>query len=169
MSVSAREIIHREFESALSGLVECYSGEIPQVTTANLTAIDEVMASVVGFGDLQFRGSAILLAHEDVAKVLAHSTPRNTADWLGELGNQLVGRLKNKLAAYGVLPQLGAPVTICGHHLGFSSMGANTASWRVEWPQGTLQAMLSLHLDDDLQLVLDTSSATAEEGSLSLF
>jgi hypothetical protein len=167
--MSARDIFHQEFESAVSGLVECYSGEIPRITRSKPTEIDDVMASVVGFGDLQFRGSAVILAQECVAKALAESTPCNTADWLGELGNQLVGRLKNKLAAYGVLPQMGAPVTISGRHLGFSAVGADTDTWRVEWSQGLIQVMLSLHLDDDLHLVLDESSITAEEGSLSLF
>lgn len=169
MSQSAQQIIHAEFESALSGLIECYADEIPAVELTALADVAETSAAVVGFGDVKFRGTAVILATESTAKMLAVSTPLNPEDWLGELGNQLVGRLKNKLAAYGVLPQMGAPVTVCGRHLGFSAVGCETASWSVRWSSGSLQAMLTLHVDEDLELTLDESYAIAEEGSLSLF
>jgi hypothetical protein len=169
MSDSARETIQAEYESALSGLVECYANEIPQIIREPLDDVEDMTAAVVGFGDLEFSGSAILLATVPNAKALSESAPLNPTDWLGELGNQVVGRLKNKLAAYGVLPQLGSPVTIRGKHLDFSSVGGKTETWLVRWSGGELRSMLSLHVKDHFVLSLDPSTVPAEEGSLSMF
>jgi hypothetical protein len=169
MSESTTQIIHTEFESAIAGLVEYYAEETPEIAASEFSMADDTIAAIVGFGDAQFRGSAVVVASESVAQTLSGSAPINTADWIGELCNQLVGRLKNKLASYGVLPQLGSPVTICGRHMSFYAVGGESATWLVRWSGGRFLAMLLLHLDDELELTDSRSDATVEEGSVSLF
>jgi chemotaxis protein CheX len=44
-------------------------------------------------------------------------TDEDLADWAGELTNQLLGRLKNRLAQLGLNFSIGAPVVIKGDHL----------------------------------------------------
>jgi chemotaxis protein CheX len=45
------------------------------------------------------------------------ATSEDLADWAGELTNQLLGRLKNRLAQLGLNFSIGAPVVIKGDHL----------------------------------------------------
>ncbi len=76
---------------------------------------------VMGFGGLQMRGALLLSA--DMA-ALAHTHPARPApaalseaalrDWSGELANQLLGRIKNRLLARGLVIQLSTPTTLSG-------------------------------------------------------
>ncbi len=85
---------------------------------SSLAADQEKSAfSVIGFGGQQVRGVLVLGAPiELLAK--AHPMPdapsEDLLDWCGELSNQLVGRLKNKLLGYGIIIQLSLPTTLCG-------------------------------------------------------
>lgn len=169
MSATAHNIIKGAFESALADLVACYTGVAPQIVAESPHDVNQPVAAIIGFGDSRLRGSAVLLAEESVAKDLAETTPLDPIDWLGELCNQLVGRLKNKLAIYGILPQMGTPVTVCGRELDLGAVGMEPIAWRVTWSKGHLQAMLTLEVEAELELVQDVSAASAAEGSLNLF
>jgi hypothetical protein len=169
MSDQAVETLTREFEAAVSELIYCYTGVEPQIASASADEITETTAAIVGFGDESFRGSAILLGNPDVVATLADIPPQNPVDWLGELGNQLVGRVKNKLSRYGLLPHMGTPVTLSGEKLDLGAVGAQRMAWKVRWSGGSLRAIFALEIAESLTLVADESAAAAEEGSLSLF
>lgn len=169
MSTTAHQTIEDEFIASVSDLIECYTNSAPHVVPADSYAQRQSTAAIVGFGDAKFRGSAVLLAKPEVAGVLSETTPLNPTDWLGELCNQLVGRLKNKLAKYGLLPQMGTPITVAGQHLDLGAVSSQPFAWRVSWEDGHLFALLTLEVEDGLELVADDSAAIAEEGSLNLF
>lgn len=157
------------FKDSASKLIQCYTEELPTLTVQHSQDTDKSIAAIIGFGDPLFRGSVVILADESVAIRLAHDTPENPVDWLGELANQLVGRLKNKLAGYGVLPQMGVPVTVSGKELDLNAVGTQPKFWGVEWASGKFQVILSLEVDDALTLAEQPSEIAAEEGSLDLF
>lgn len=72
---------------------------------------------VVGFTGEQMRG-AILLA--TTREPLGRTSPVNDTsfrEWIAELSNQLLGRLKNKLMSRGVLLHMSTPVVLRGQHL----------------------------------------------------
>ena len=124
-------------------------------------------AASIGFGSAGIRGSVVLLTDAKNADDLGATEQHDLGDWLGELANQLVGRFKNKIAQYGILLNMGLPVTLSAETLQLTSHGE--ASWLVDCKAFRLAATLSLHVNDDLRLVANAQSAVAEEGSLCLF
>jgi CheY-specific phosphatase CheX len=169
MSQSAIDTLTQEFEASLAELIRCYTGDDAQILAGSTEAIKETTAAIVGFGDESFRGSAVLLGDAEVVARLAEIPPSNPVDWLGELSNQLVGRLKNKLSRFGLLPQMGTPVTLSGKSLDLGAVSAQPTAWQVIWENGSLRAILALEVAESLELVADETAAVAEEGSLSLF
>jgi CheY-specific phosphatase CheX len=79
------------------------------------------MLAVIGFGGRSFRGSLVVSASPGL---LVRSCPVACAgnelqqqDWLGELANQLLGRLKAQLLGHGIAIELGTPTTVAGLEL----------------------------------------------------
>jgi hypothetical protein len=169
MLQSARENVLDDFVGALSDLVECYTDEAPAIVMHGNCDVRETRAAIVGFGDERLRGAAALLANDQSIEHLAKTAPANPADWLGEFCNQLVGRFKNKLSEYGILPQMGTPIKVSGTDFSLDAVGTEPSVWQVNWSNGQFQALLSLEVENALELVRDPCSAVAEEGSLSLF
>jgi len=84
-----------------------------------LPGMDEVglsFCAIVGFSGASLRGS-LVLGVSPLAIELVLGTGGNTPrDMMGELSNQLLGRLKNKLLPYGVELFLTTPVVLRGEH-----------------------------------------------------
>ena len=74
---------------------------------------EHMLCGVIGFVGTGIRGSCMLVGHD--APILA-SCPEGGGcrDWIGELTNQLAGRVKAKFLAYGVEVQLSTPVGFSG-------------------------------------------------------
>jgi len=72
-----------------------------------------MLCGVIGFVGTGIRGSCMLVGHD--GPILA-SCPEGgrCRDWIGELTNQLAGRVKAKFLAYGVEVQLSTPVGLSG-------------------------------------------------------
>jgi hypothetical protein len=166
---SARDFIEEAFAFSASDLIQSYTGVTPHIKREEIPDVTAPIAAVIGFGDSKFCASAILLASESAVIALSESVPHNPVDWLGELANQLVGRLKNKLSQYGVLPSVGAPVTVFGSDFDLGSVGTTPVAWRVSWPGGECYVLLGIKIENDLELVFDPCSIPAEEGSVEMF
>jgi hypothetical protein len=71
---------------------------------------------VVGFAGPSVRGTCLLATTEGP---LVQSDPVRGAsrDWIGELVNQLVGRVKNRVLAHGLEFYVTTPVVIRGQHI----------------------------------------------------
>ncbi len=86
-------------------------------SSADSIASDEVLLSgVIGFVGPQLRGTCLLVGNRVPIEL---SSPRkdHTRDWVGELTNQLVGRLKRKFLGFGLEVALTTPVVLSGVHL----------------------------------------------------
>ncbi len=87
------------------------------------------IAAVVAFNGAQMRGSVTTRSNVGFFAATRPIAPKGRADieamvdWAGEITNQLLGRFKNKMLAYGLDLQVGLPVTISGENLIETSAG----------------------------------------------
>ena len=152
--------------SACTELMQAY-GVTLAPTERGWTESDEVMFSgVMGFVGEAVRGTCLLAAPQATVDA---SAPRDASarDWVGELANQLVGRLKAKLMARGATIALSTPVVLRGVKLSplprtdvdpvvFTSTAGKVLVW------------LEVEIEDDFQLG-EERALTASEGELLVF
>lgn len=89
------------------------------------------LVAVIGYAGDTIKGSVVMMTTREVAVALqpadirGSDTPNDDVlrDQMGELTNQLLGRLKNKLLAGGVCIQLATPTTAVGTEV---RLGAQT-------------------------------------------
>jgi len=193
MEPNTEKIIIEKYQCALAELLECYIGFTPILENAGDQSPEAEMTGVVSLFDNSIFGSVTLSTRQKTAGRLAETSPLSSADWLGEMCNQLAGRIKNKLLAYDLSPTLSTPVVLCGKHLRINSIAKNNYTFRVESVLGVIESQLlpdtcsggkmalgvqmsgviesQLFLDtpEDFQLTLNPSAETAIEGSLQMF
>jgi len=89
---------------------------------------DFLLCSVIGFTGRDVRGTLVLALTEELSGLsnptsapAAEAGPRGTnttqRDWVGELSNQLLGRIKIELLRRGVEIYLNLPAVLLGQHL----------------------------------------------------
>jgi hypothetical protein len=108
-------------------------------------------------------------SHEPLAatKPVANGGER---EWLAELTNQLMGRIKNQLLLYAVEVTFGSPVTLRAEHLAAQSRGKEPPLV-FEGGGGFVQVSLDVHLDRTFQMRdrPDPKLAGPEQGRIILF
>jgi hypothetical protein len=105
-----------------------------RATDFGLTPGDHDIAGSIGFTSPEIRGAVLMTARRDV---LAHAWPaelrdrvpsdRDVCDWTGELVNQLLGRVKNALVAYGLAIEQSTPTVVTGWRLHRAPASTNVA------------------------------------------
>lgn len=80
------------------------------------TSDERLLSGVIGFVGPSIRGTCLIAGNE---AVLAATCPEGgrLRDWVGELANQLAGRLKVKLSKRGVDAWLTTPIVLSGVRL----------------------------------------------------
>jgi Chemotaxis phosphatase CheX len=71
---------------------------------------------VIGFTGNDLRGS-LLLACSREPLILGGNTEHDIRDWIAELANQMIGRIKNRLMALGTVIYYSTPIILRGEHL----------------------------------------------------
>jgi len=166
---NAVDILSSIFEESLSDLIEHYAGDSVNFKRNTKPSSIVACAASVGFSGEQFRGSAILIvSHVSCLSQLGAPKGSETNDWVGELSNQLVGRFKNKVAAYGPLLDMGLPSVICGQNMSYGD-GNKVGYWSTFWHDFEISSVLNLAIDESLELELAEEPTIAAEGSLCLF
>lgn len=127
----------------------------------------------IGFSSPALSGS-LLLAIPDPVLVQTLPTPdANLADWIGELGNQLVGRLKNQLLNYEVTINLALPVVVSGGELSLPAKARRLMrhiAFVSDW--GRLFVRTEMEISPTIELVRQTGvgkMAGMDEGELLFF
>jgi CheY-specific phosphatase CheX len=78
------------------------------------------MGASIGFAGPELRGALVLISTRKLVRfalppeVQDRTSDEQLADWMGELSNQLLGRIKNKLIAFGVTLSMGTPAVMLG-------------------------------------------------------
>jgi hypothetical protein len=126
--------------------------------------------AIIGFGGKQMRGALVLAStHEplDLTCPGKHCSPR---DWICELSNQLMGRVKNRLLGWGVEVHLATPAGLSGEQLAVSSRGAISPQTFVA-DAGLVSVWIDLELSLGFELPRSPPDANAAlmEGSTLLF
>jgi CheY-specific phosphatase CheX len=128
---------------------------------------DEVMFSgVMGFVGDSVRGTCLLAAPQGTVEAAA---PKGAGarDWVGELANQLAGRLKAKLLARGATIALSTPVVLRGVKLS-PLPRTDVAPVVFESSAGKVLVWLEVEIENDFQLG-EERALKASEGELLVF
>jgi len=165
------DVVTSTYLACLVDVVGAYTGAKPTARALSAArpitgTTDDTCATLVRFGEERVWGSSLLVADEATLRNLAAGEVDDLYDWLGELNNQLVGRLRNRLIRSAPHLQISMPVPV----VGFVKDRGAAAGWEVTWNGGRLTACLGLTVTPGITLVADEPMAdAAAEGSLVLF
>ena len=121
MNSSSVNLLDAVIGDACRALFEAVGARL-EPSDAHTGTADDVGASI-GFTGPALRGALVMIStHRFVQRVLpaeieAGDSAEQVADWTGELANQLLGRIKNKLLTYGVTLEMSTPTVIFGLEL----------------------------------------------------
>jgi hypothetical protein len=76
-----------------------------------------LFCGVVGFSGDQMRGTLLLATSREPLGRTSPTSDASLREWIAELSNQLLGRIKNKLLLRGVTLHLSTPIVLRGQHL----------------------------------------------------
>jgi CheY-specific phosphatase CheX len=127
------------------------------------------LVSVIGFAGREVSGTLVLGA---TPEPLLRSKPllASERDWIAELANQLLGRIKNKAMRNGIEFYAMPPAVVSGHHLTPVTSRPDFKPWVFATPGGIVclwvevTAAPELHVDDQLM-----SEDIPAEGDILLF
>jgi hypothetical protein len=167
LNVDAQELVQRIAELACADLFQAYGVDL--INAPPDPSQDEriTLASIIGFSGPGLRASCILAS---TAGPIRESAPKGGTqrDWIAELSNQLVGRIKNKLVGFGAEVYLTTPVVIRGEHVApienhessahvFAAKGGRVFLW------------VDTEIDAELKLYARVPDASMGEGEALLF
>lgn len=134
------------------------------------------MTSIVGLSSPEISVSVAFKMSSETAFAIAEGLfddEVDCADWLGELGNQLGGRLKNKMACYGLSPTLSTPVVVSGIGLALSSTATRTYETNASFGEYSCEAQLTYSCQEGFELesmkAQESIDDIMEEGCLAFF
>lgn len=142
--------IFSDFREALLELIADYATEVPLVQEAITAKVAGEMTAIVSLSDSQFSASVAITTTEASAINLSYLVPAAARDWLGELANQLAGRMKDKLTRYGLSPRLGIAAIVRGDWIQIETYGASACLATARFKHGEITAQLALDLSPDL-------------------
>ena len=118
-------------------------------------------------------GAFALCTSSQCAKYLVKAVAaKHEHDWLGELGNQMLGRLKRRLASHGVSFALGVPVLFRGERIVMARTLDLSRSNQLTFqtPEGILEAWLDFKSAPNVELSTEPSQdQSPSEGEILLF
>ena len=132
------------------------------------TSDERLLSGVIGFVGRGVRGTCLLAGNEGV---LAATCPEGgrLRDWVGELANQLAGRLKVKLSSHGVDAWLTTPIVLSGVRLEPLPRGKLEPTV-FSAAQGPVMVWVEVETDRDFALAsVRPSASDGNEGEVLLF
>ena len=175
MNEAITELFGNNLEVALAALFDHLGVSVTFEPPPERAKCD--LACSIGFASPNLRGSLTMTADrafviQSRPAELRDSKPSEieVSDWMGELGNQLLGRLKNRLIAYGVVIDLGTPAVLYGveiqRHMGRRPVACQRF---VLSDGGKLVVHLDADVSEDFQIIEDTGAEAMPEGEVALF
>lgn len=165
------EIVFSLFEESARELIEYHSQSPVEISNAKCQLEGREVASVLGFGAerCDMHGSVALIGRPESIRTFNRDSVDNPSDWIGELNNQLVGRIKNRLIQYGVTVQMGTPIILSGDNLDLDGLSASQKHWRLTANGVSIYALLAFKAMPTCSLQLDSQKVVMEEGAVCLF
>lgn len=167
-SVTIIDTIVNECNVALFDAYNCAAKPEGEAATPAERKVEVELGSLIGFVGSNARGNILISASEGVLEATSPGTSHR--DWIGELSNQLLGRIKNKLIPYGLNLEVAPPVVVSGS-VRISGMRSTVRAYHFTSEAGTASAWLRIQLDDGVELVLDENpeNQPSAEGDMMLF
>jgi len=144
---------------------------------AGCTVNDEAnVIAAIGFAGDELRGALAISMSMDVVRAsntIAESpTPDQSRDWTGELANQILGRVKNRLLRFGAHVGMGTPLVFSGtRFIVHSSKQAPNLRIAFTSEHGPVEVWIDAVFAPDTLLVesADDGGTAEEEGTLLFF
>ena len=135
---------------------------------AEFIVSEEVLLSgVIGFVGPTLRGTCLLVGNRSPIE-LSSPQKEHSRDWVGELTNQLVGRLKRKFLSFGLEVALTTPVVLSGLHL--RPMPRGKLLPRVfSTDSGSIMIWVEVEAEPGFELGPAVSDTTSAEGDVLMF
>ncbi len=149
--VNARlnELMGKLGQDVMSELLEAYSVAVSPSDAAH--PAEDPLVGVIGFTASKLRGNLALLIPSEVVRATQRAS--DVMDWTGELTNQFLGRLKNKLMVYGVALEVSTPLVVAGLSLRLQEpSGAQTRRVDCSTPAGAVHALISVRVAEGFEL-----------------
>jgi hypothetical protein len=127
-----------------------------------------VLAGVIGFAGSEMRGTLLLAMTSGVLEQLSPSAA-SMRDWIAELSNQLLGRLKNQLLRFGTEIYTATPSVLRGELLTPVRPLSSLAGHCFESARGTACVWLDVVIRDGFSLGEPAAAAVAAAEGESLF
>ncbi len=165
------DVVASTYLACLLDVVREYTGATPTSRPLSANGPDQdtsdiPFATLVRFGEERVWGSSLFVSDEESLRTLAAGDVDDPTDWLGELNNQLVGRLKNRLLCRSVSLHVLPSIVVAG----FVKDRGPAAGWVVEWAGGRMTACLGVTVAPGVSLAAtDDTIEAAPEGSLILY
>jgi CheY-specific phosphatase CheX len=125
------------------------------------------LIAVIGFSGRHMRGALGIGAVREVARAANATSPE---DWLGEISNRVLGRLKNRLLTHDVEISLALPMVLRGVRVELAD-GSEVWSHAFASAHGPVSVWLDARFDGAFSMtpVARESPEIATEGELVLF
>ena len=139
--------------------------ETPQARKAEVA-----FAAVIGFAGEDARGNLTLAVGEQVLSQTAPEAKEN--DWIGELSNQFLGRVKNKLLRYGMVIEVTPPLVVSGKSVRLSGLRTSTVRLHTfNTDSGEIRAWFRVQLEEGVTMALTDNPdfQAPDEGELVMF
>lgn len=127
-----------------------------------------LFCGVVGFSGEHMRGTLLLATSSEPLGRTSPATDASLREWIAELSNQLLGRIKNRLLPCGVVLFLSTPVVLRGEHIAPFS-GSELKPLLFACPGGTVCVWLDSELSARIDLAQHSQDEGLSEGSSMLF
>lgn len=167
-------IVMQQLDASATELFDSYGQPMSLSGEAEETKrkLNLALGAAIGFTGEHVRGVLAIAVDEDLAVKMnplpTGSDPGASQDWIGELANQLLGRLKNKLLSVGVELALSTPVVVQGNDLRIGAV--HRRATRLTFTNNQNEAAVWWDAEVDGDLVLSESDEEAQaEGDMLLF
>lgn len=158
---------------AATALFEAYGVQVERDEPAEFKPILVPLVSIIGFTSSAFSGSLVLALPRAVAERTLPVPSASLADWSCELANQLLGRLKNQIAKYQVMINMGLPVVLSGTDITLLATARQvTRHYSLCSQAGSVLIRLDMEMSPGLRLELADGATAASnicEGELLFF
>lgn len=170
--VAGRAVLDTLVQSSIVELFRNYAIAVaPTQRSSRLPA--SLVQFLAGVGSLSAPGIngalTLLIPLEVVADASDEGVrPSNELDWVRELTNQILGRLRNRLAQYRTTLQVGAPTATRGGAVRKETFQNPYAVYAFRALRGELFVVLTGHIDCS-SFVYSPAETTIHEGDVLLF
>ncbi|MFT4702901.1 MAG: CheY-specific phosphatase CheX [Bradymonadia bacterium] len=173
MTHDDHQILEKLLETCLLGLFKVYGIEMERVISSDDVPCPS-LAGIVGFSGERMRGTMLLAAPTQTLQACSCHGGRliDPDDWVGELTNQLMGRVKNAGYELGLEFAMSTPVAVRGVALQFRSPDVGDV-WQLFFAceHGLTRLRLSAEMLQGFSLGRSDGAArqSAAEGEVLLF